>query len=238
MRLFAARSIPEHREIDKNAPPKTGAALFFDVFGREWWELAKLNLMIVIFSLPLITIPATIVAAMRITTTMIRDENHYLWRDFWETFRAEFVRASLLGWVTMAGAALGVAAVVMYGRAIGDEPLLATAAVISAFGTLLVVLIGSHIATMLVLTDLATIQIIKNACLLAVVWFIPGLVGVFVCAAIWILHIVAYPISVFIPATFGFSFCVFVMTFQSQRALMKYVVRPSTPKFGGGDILK
>lgn len=236
MRLFIARREAVEREIDKNAPVKTGLALLVDVVRREWWELIKLNLLMVPFLLPIVTIPAALAGAVRITETMIRDENHYLLRDFWETFRAEFFRASILGWGLIALIAVGLGSAVAWARSIPDGAIFALPAVVSVFGVILAILTASHALTMMVATDLPTSKLLRNACLLSVVWFVPGLTAILVCVVVWLFHIVAYPVSVFIPATFGFSFCALVMTFQSRRALTRFVVRPPDSDSRDGDI--
>lgn len=211
------------KEIDRNAPPKTGAALFVEIVAREWWELFKLNLLMVLFALPIVTIPAMLVATTRITTTMIRDENHYLWRDFWESFRKEFWRATAVGWAFGAAVALGVAAVVVYARAAAVEPLFVLAVVVSLFGTVLLLLTASHSLTLTILTDLPILRLLGKAGMMTVAGFLPGLAALLLCALVWLLHVAAYPVSIFIPATFGFSVCALVMTFQSQRALIHYL---------------
>ncbi|MBS1164417.1 MAG: hypothetical protein H6R00_442 [Proteobacteria bacterium] len=210
------------KEIDRNAPPRTGVALFVEILAREWWELFKLNLLMVLFALPVVTIPAMLAGTTRITTTMIRDENHYLWRDFWETFRREFRRASLVGWIFGAALALGVAAIAVYARAAAEEPLFVLAVVVSLFGTILLLLMASHSFTLILLTSLSTWRLLGTACLMTVAGFVPGLAALLLCAVVWLVHVAAYPVSIFIPATFGFSFCALVMTFQSQRALIRY----------------
>ncbi len=210
------------REIDRNAPPRTGAALFVEILAREWWELFKLNLLMVLFALPVVTIPAMLAATTRITTTMIRDENHYLWRDFQESFRKEFWRATLVGWAFGAAVALGIAAIAVYARAAGTEPFFVLPVAVSLFGTIALLLMASHSFTLMMLTSLPIRRLLGTAGLMTVAGFVPGLAALLLCSVVWLLHIVAYPISIFIPATFGFSVCALVMTFQSQRTLVRY----------------
>ena len=225
MRLIGRRHGAEEREIDRDAPAKTGAARFLAILGREWWELMKLNLLLLVFCLPIVTIPAALTGATRITTAMVRDENHYLLDDFWETFRRQFWQATLIGWGVLLAVGVGCFATLSYGREIGSASVFVIPALVSGLGTLLIVLAGSHLLTMMVLTDLPARRMLANAALLALVWVLPGLAAVLLGAAIWILHIVAYPVSVFIPATFGFSLTLLLMTFQSQTALERYVFR-------------
>lgn len=218
---FGARQ-RDVKEIDRNAPSRTGAALFVEIVAREWWELFKLNLLMVLFALPVVTIPAMLAATTRITTTMIRDENHYLWRDFLESFRREFWRATFVGWAFGVAIALGLAAAAVYARTAATEPLFLLPVVVSLFGTVVLLLIATHSFTLMLLTGLPTLQLIGKACLMTFAGFLPGLAALLLCALVWLVHVLAYPVSIFIPATFGFSFCALVMTFQSQRGLVRY----------------
>ena len=218
---FGARR-GDAKEIDRSAPPRTGAALFVEILAREWWELFKLNLLMVLFALPVVTVPAMLAGTTRITTTMIRDENHYLWRDFIESFRREFWRSTLVGWTFAAAIAVGVAAIAVYSRAAAAEPLFLLPVAVSLFGTILLLLMASHSFTLMVLTNLSTLRLVRTACLMTVAGVLPGLAALLLCLLVWLVHVAAYPISIFIPATFGFSFCALVMTFQSQRALIRY----------------
>ncbi|MDD7517427.1 MAG: hypothetical protein SPK89_08245, partial [Ruminococcus flavefaciens] len=42
--------------ISKNAPKKKGMALFWDIFGRKFWKLMEINLLYMIFYIPLVMI--------------------------------------------------------------------------------------------------------------------------------------------------------------------------------------
>ncbi|MEG1943742.1 MAG: YesL family protein [Angelakisella sp.] len=73
--------------IPKGAPQKKGSALFLDILSREFWSLLTLNLIYSLACLPIITIGPATAALSRVTVTMVRDENVYPWRDFWDAFR-------------------------------------------------------------------------------------------------------------------------------------------------------
>src|SRR5690606_17945675 len=77
--------------------PKTGFALLADVVARNWWELVQLNLLMLLFCLPVVTIPAALVAGTRVCGLMLADRPVYLGRDFLEAFRHRFGGATLLG---------------------------------------------------------------------------------------------------------------------------------------------
>lgn len=83
--------------IDKNAPKKKGFALFLETLWREFFPLIKLNLLFLLSCVPIVTIPAAITAANRITVTMVRDRNYFMWTDYWTAFKRDFGRSALAG---------------------------------------------------------------------------------------------------------------------------------------------
>lgn len=116
----------EKEDIEKDAPGKTGAALGLSTIWRELRSLITLNFMMDVFCvfplllfmsvvsgwpaavsiaflvlsvISLICLPAAITAENRITVTMVRDENFFLWQDFTKAFRKNFGKALLGGLV-------------------------------------------------------------------------------------------------------------------------------------------
>lgn len=83
-------------DIPKNAPRKKGIVRFLDTLWREFFTLLKLNLLFLVFCIPIVTIPAALTAMSKVTVTMVRDENCFLWHEFWNAFKRDFWR-SLLG---------------------------------------------------------------------------------------------------------------------------------------------
>ena len=118
--------------IDRNAAPKQGFALLADVIARNWWELIQLNLLVILFSLPLITLPAALVAAAHICVLMLADKPVYLVRDFIEAFRGRFINATLLGVTILAALGLSGFAAVTFLHAAKTSLIFAVPLAISA----------------------------------------------------------------------------------------------------------
>lgn len=76
--------------IEKDVPPKTGLPLLFETVRREWWSLVKLNLLFLLFCIPIITIGPAMAAMTKVTLVMIQDRPIDLWYDFWKAFRENF----------------------------------------------------------------------------------------------------------------------------------------------------
>lgn len=226
MGLFDRLYAPDRPDVPRDAPKKTGLALFLAILAREWWELLKLNIVFVLMALAIVTIPAAQAAATRVAVDIVEDRNSYLGRDFMETFRTAFWRASLGGWLILAGQAIALYAVWVYVQALPTAPAFAVPVVVSLAGFVVLSLTGFHFYPLLVQTDLPLRLVLKNALFLAVLNAGPGLIAFAVCLALWSVHVAAYPVSVLMPAVMNFSVGTLVATFAAQGAIRRYVLRP------------
>lgn len=167
MGLFKDRYSKPGPGIPKDAPKKTGVRLFFDILWRECFELFKLNLLFVLFCIPVVTIPAAITAMSRVTVRMVRDENHFLWIDFWETFKKEFVPATLGGGLLAAAVVLSVIGTVFYSGGLSASPLFMAPVVVTLAVGLVALMASFAFFPMAALVDLPLGKLLKNAFLLS-----------------------------------------------------------------------
>lgn len=65
------------------------------------FDLIVLNVLWIIFSLPIVTIGASTTALYTVTLKMVRNEEGYLFREFWNGFRRNF-RQSTIVWMILA----------------------------------------------------------------------------------------------------------------------------------------
>lgn len=207
--------------IPKDAPRKTGLALFADILGREWWELVKLNLLFILFSLPLVTLPAAQVAATRICVAMVEDRNCYLWRDFWETFRSRFASATLAGAVLGAAFAITGYALAAYIRATAHNLAFSLPLAVALVVLTLVPLVAAHLFALLAMSGLPLSRLLPIACLGVLVRPLPGLAALGLVAALWLAHLLFYPASVLMPAVLNFSVGTLAMTFGVHKMAVR-----------------
>ncbi len=203
--------------IDKDAPRPTGLALFFDILKREWWELVKLNLLFLIASLPLVTIPAATMATARVSRSIVSDENTYLLRDFLEAFQRYAWRGTVL---MLACAAMTVAcayAVISYAKAVPDALIYSHPLAISLVMTLFISVSSAYAIVLTVTRDLPLTSLFRQAALLALVKPLPMLAALAFVAALWLAHILFYPVSVFMPVTINFSLGIFAICFAARH---------------------
>jgi uncharacterized membrane protein YesL len=221
MNPFKPHWLKDGPGIARDAPPKQGFALLVDTIARNWWELIQLNLLVILFSLPLITLPAALVAATRICVLMLEDRPVYLGRDFLEAFRGRFLKATLLGATIIVAATISGYAALTFLHAAKINLVFALPLTISAATALFALIASAYAITLLAMRHQPLALLLQRAMLGALLRPLPALVAVAVVAVLWLLHIVFYPASIFMPALINFSFGMLAVSFGVHQAAVR-----------------
>jgi uncharacterized membrane protein YesL len=204
--------------IPKDAPTRKGLALFGEIVGREWWELVKLNLLFIVFALPLVTLPAAAFATTRVTLAMVEDRNTYLLRDFLDSFRARFWSATLVGGVLVTAVAGAAWVVSIYARAATVNLAFAAPLAMAAAVLTLLPLYGAHLFVLMAMSPHPLVRLLRPAALGLIARPLPAFGALGFVAALWLAHVAFYPVSVFMPALVNFSFGTLALTFGVHNA--------------------
>lgn len=84
------------RQLDKPAPSSGAAGYFYQVF-TFFWRFVTLNLLFLLFSLPIVTLPAALSAVNRVCIKLIRNGNVLAWAEFRDEFKASFSKGLRMG---------------------------------------------------------------------------------------------------------------------------------------------
>jgi uncharacterized membrane protein YesL len=226
--------------IAKDTPPKQGFALLVDVVARNWWELIQLNLLAILFSLPLVTLPAALVAAARICVLMLEDRPLYLGRDFLEAFRDRFLKATLLGALSIVATGTAGFAALTFLDAARTNLIFALPLAICASTALFAALASAYAVTLLAMRDQPLVLLLKRALLGALLRPLPVLSALAVVASLWVLHVLFYPASILMPALINFSFGMLAVSFGVHQAAVRLLALDSAeegPAYAGGSAL-
>ncbi|UJQ94238.1 YesL family protein [Mariluticola halotolerans] len=192
--------------IPKDAPRPTGWRLLATTFGREWWELLKLNLLFVAVALPLVTLPAAYFAMTAVTVSMLEDRNVYLWRDFWTASRTRWRQSSLMGFGLIGAMMLAGFAVRAYALAAQGNLLFTGPLAIAVCALVLLPLFGMHVFTAMALVPKTPLgAVMKAAAIGLLARPLPGLMMCVPISLLWLAHILFYPASAFLPVLINFS---------------------------------
>jgi len=215
---FSAKEGPG---IAKDAPAKTGFALLADVVARNWWELVQLNLLVLLCCLPLVTIPAALVAAARICVLMLEDRPTYLGRDFFEAFRQRLWKATAVGLVATVAIGLSGYAAFIFLQASKASIFLALPLTISAVTTVFLAITAAYALVLLALRDQPLGLLLKRALLGALAKPLPALAALGFVAVLWVLHVLFYPVSILMPVLVNFSFGMLAVVFGVHQATVR-----------------
>ena len=213
--------------IPKDAPKKHGIALFAEILRREWWEMLKLNLLFILASLPLVTIPASVAAMASVSLAFVEDRNTYLARDFCAAFRRLFGAATIASLVLGAAVAFGCYAIHCYASLAKGSLLFAVPLGVSLGTTVFIGIFACHYLVLMVMRDLPYVQLVRGAALASLARPLPAIGALGFIAALWLVHILFYPVSVFMPVTMNFSLGMFAVTFAVHRAANEVLSGPA-----------
>lgn len=214
--------------VAKNGPEKKPFFQFWELFLRKFWKLFQLNILYVVFCIPIVTIgPAT--AAM---TTILRkfclEQPTFLISDFWDSFKKNFKQSFFIGLLDVVLAFLISYSIMFYNEALDIEASVSNMALfaVTLASTLMLLLMHFYIYLQIVALNLRISQIIKNAFLLAVV----GIKRNFITAAVWIALgaaiVLTYPYSIFVMPFVPAAWMGFVSVFNSYPLIQKLIINP------------
>ena len=218
--------------IPKDAPKKHGIALFAEILRREWWEMVQLNLLFVLASLPLVTIPASVAAMTSVSLAFVEDRNTYVARDFWAAFRRHFGTATIASLVLGGAVAFGGYAILCYAVLARESLVFAAPLGISLGTTVFIAIFTCHYLVLTVMRDLPLAQLVRLAALASLARPLPAIGALGFVAVLWLAHILLYPVSVFMPVTMIFSLGMFAITFGVHRAVTDVLSGLAAPGMG------
>lgn len=95
--MFSNRYSLRKTGCPEKAIPKVGIKRFIYVLKTDFFKIMILNLMFLLFSIPIITLPAAYCAMTKILCKLLREGSCFLWSDYVDEFKNSFVKSFLLG---------------------------------------------------------------------------------------------------------------------------------------------
>lgn len=147
---------------------------FFDIDGRFFRGLTKagdffiLGALMVVFSIPILTIGTSLTAAFYVALKSVRDEEGYVFRSFWKSWRQNIKQSVLIELIIMVLAVLLYVDIrVSYDWAKTDGSMLARLIMFAALGCLLVLAATTlYVFPVLAKFENSVIKTLKNSLIL------------------------------------------------------------------------
>jgi len=211
--------------VKKDEPRKKGAARFFELFFRDFWELIKINLLFCLSVLPsliaflfsvlgffgefsgiafvlslLLAFPVggALTAYYYYITKLMRDDPSYVWYEFKRKFGENFRQAAFPGILCTA---FVYAQVLLWGALLLSEQGTDIVWLFVALISLLIFgMITPYIYLHLAYIELKTLGILKNSILMSFGYMPRSFMGAFLGGILWVACLMLFPVSLlFVP---------------------------------------
>jgi uncharacterized membrane protein YesL len=204
--------------VRKDEPRKKGFARFFELIGRDFGDLVKLNVMFSICAFPtfavfllgvfgyfpgiaflfslLLAFPVggALVAYVYYISKMMRDDPSYVWFEFKRKFAENYKQAAPAG---MLCTAFVYAQIMLWGSLLVGEPEGDIVWLLIALLSLLIFgMITPYIFMHFAYVDLKTFKVIKNSVLLSFGYLPRSFMGATLGGLMWMAFALYFPISV------------------------------------------
>ena len=204
--------------------PRTGIWLALYIFVQEFFHMITLNALFLICSLPIVTVPAASCAMSRVNGFYVQELACDQWKEFFRTFRTEFLRALPVGLLLLLiPAPLVFAAFVLLQKLHSAASYLALTLCLTT--ATLLVLIRYYFFPLLAWTNLSVKKALHNSFLFAIVRLPKNLVMLAVHAVLFFVTVYYFPMSTPYLALCVFASCNLFSTFLAWGGIRQYVLQ-------------
>ncbi|MDR1272774.1 MAG: DUF624 domain-containing protein [Clostridiales Family XIII bacterium] len=213
------------REGEGSPPPDSGLRLFGYLVATHPGKFVATNLLFILFSLPVFTIPAALCGLNRVLVKLILDGNVFLWAEFIREFKGSFRKGLLLGLIF--GGGIFVAWYLLSLGVTNGETLYALIFSASGVSVLIAVtVLGGWTFVLLPMLPLGCAGILKNALALSglAMWRSVAMCVILIGSglfAIWLL-----PFSLIVTVFVQIAFTQYAVCFLTTGAVRQYIVEP------------
>ena len=225
MGFLKANFQKEGKGISKDTPEKTGFALFLETLIRELGSLIKLNFLFLLFSIPIITIPASFAALTNVSMKIARQQHVFVFSDFKESFKKNWKQSSLLGIFFLLLFSLVTISLIFYSNALPNNNFLYVPLFICNFINLLLLFSFIYSFPLLTTVKLSLKDTLKNSFLLSIISLKNTLIAIVFTIIIFSVSIFLFPFTIFAILTLSFSLTAFINSFFSWPAIQQYVIK-------------
>ena len=223
--------------VKKGAPKKKSFFLFWEIFGNKFWKFFQINLIYVLFCLPIVTFGPATAAMTQLMRKFVIGEPIFVWHEFVIAFKKNFKKSFVLGAIDLALIAGFFFALNFY-----MSPFMADADIgdaIGSFGSQNLLLFGAcivvgfyvfimhfYIYPQIVALDLSMKHIINNSLRLMIAGLKRNIVALFADIFLVFLMAMIFPYCVFLLPFIPLAWMCFINTFCAYPVIQKYIIDP------------
>lgn len=220
--------------IPKMPQEKRGIVKFLEVFGRHFWDLIFLNLLYIVFCIPVLTFGPATAALFKVARNYSQERSCFMFHEFWKTFKSSFKQSFVTGIVDILLIIWLPFMIVFYYNFSKVYSWGKILVVLSISLMLIIYIMHFYIYLLIVSTNLKLKQIAKNSFLLASIGMKKTLISFFAIVALLVIMLlillsasnIGVIIDLVIISALLFSGSAFVISYNCYPIIRKYVIQP------------
>jgi uncharacterized membrane protein YesL len=211
--------------VYKNQPQRSRFAFFWVLFQRKFWVLIQLNLLYLIFCLPVVTIGPATAAMSYILRQFVNERPVFLLSDFWEQFCQNWKQSLAFSVIqALFIAVMAVSFQYYYYSALEHTWVFAVLGLCFVI-ILLSVFASFYIYLMIVTLDLKLSAIIKNAFIFAILGLKTNFITLFF-VIVSFSPLIFFPFTIMLPLLLNLSLAGFIICYNSFPKIQQYAIEP------------
>ena len=212
--------------VSKTAPRKKPFFRYWEIFGRKFWKIIELNLIYVLFCLPIVTFGPATAALTHVMRKFILEQPCFVFDEFFTAFKKNFKQSVAIGIVDVICIASFVVAVYqfLFAQQLSDEFMI-FACIFICCATVIFIM-HFYIYLEIVALKLSFKAILKNAVLLVFLGVKQNIIAFVINVAIITLVAVFLPYSLPVVIVFPLGFICFTTTFICYPVIQKFIINP------------
>lgn len=212
--------------IPKSEMEKKGIFKFFEIYFGKFWKLIELNLIFLLFCIPIVTIGPAIAAMMKVTRNYTQERPTFLWHEFVKAFKSNFKQSFIMGLIDLVFLVAVCVAIPTYYVLSQNNSFFYVPFILTISMIFIVLMMHFYIYLMIVSTNLSLKMIIKNSFILVPLGLKSSLLTLLAEFFILGLLLLFLPWSSFLMPFIPFSLTALVVSFNCFPIIRKYVIQP------------
>lgn len=214
--------------IDPNKPEPTGLKGFFVHYYRNFWLLLEINLLRILFSIPIVTMPAARAASARLTRDLYLRRHIWLWSDFVRHFKSNFKQALLFG-LPCDALLLGLYYfLTFYGLNVDQYMILLLPMAMTAVAILLLLVMGCYAFLMMTSVTLPFWAIVRNSWKFTIGRFRKNFLLLLILGGLYAFNVLLLPATVLTLLLLHFSTCEFIIASFLWDDMALHIIKDDT----------
>ncbi len=214
------------RGVDKNAPEKKRIFFFFELYFRKFWKLVTLNLIFVLFCIPVVTIGPAIAAMSKVLRDFANEKPVFLWSDFVEAFKKNWKQGLIMSIIDAVAFVLIVVSFMFYSHQAATNMIFYIPLFLVVLIAFLGIMLNYYIFLMIPTLDMKLKDMLRNAFLLSILGIKTNLCTLFFTLVFTFACCYFFVFSLLIGIVLYFATYGFIVVFNSYQYIEKYIIQP------------